>query len=47
LNITTAADWNYDGKVDDGVVIQNQHQGGDYKIELIAGSDSVPYSLPV
>jgi len=46
LNICTPADWNYDGKNDSGVVIQNQFLGGNYTIELIAFSDNVIYYLP-
>lgn len=33
------------GVIDDGVIIQNYFQGGDFVIERIAGSDGIPYLL--
>ncbi len=45
LYITSASDWS-DNQVNDGVIVQNYFLGGNYKIELIAGSDGMLYSLP-
>ena len=44
LNICTQNDWLYNGVNDYGVIIENQALGGNYKIEIIGGSD---FSQPV
>jgi|GEM_PF-5346079 len=42
-SVCTLADWNFNGINDYGFIIQNQFLGGNYKIELIAFSDTVLY----
>lgn len=45
LYLSSYADLMDNGKIDDGVMIQNYFQGGNYVIERIAGSDGIPYYL--
>ena len=47
LYVSSANDWYSNFMVDDGVMIQNYFLGGDYKIELIAGSDNINHFFPV
>lgn len=45
LYVTSYSDINDNGVINDGVIIQNYFQGGDFVIERIAGSDGIPYFL--
>jgi hypothetical protein len=47
LYVTSASDWYDNSQVNDGVMIQNYFSGGNYKIELIAGSDGATHFFPV
>lgn len=46
LYVTTVSDLS-DNQINDGVIIQNYFAGGNYKIELIAGSDGATYYFPI
>jgi hypothetical protein len=45
--VTSTSDWSDNSRIDDGVMIQNYFSGGNYKIELIAGSDGATHFFPV
>ncbi|MEI6744462.1 MAG: hypothetical protein WCL34_00760 [Methylococcaceae bacterium] len=45
LYVSSYSDLSDNRVVDDGVMIQNYYQGGNYVIERIAGSDGIPYLL--
>ena len=47
LYVTSTSDWSDNSRIDDGVMIQNYFSGGNYKIELIAGSDGATHFFPV
>lgn len=47
LYVTSISDWYGNYSIDDGVMIQNYFLGGDYKIELIAGSDGVNHAFNI